>query len=69
MTTHTVRGRSKILLNRIWKSTNAFCHLLRNSGTTTVCRFRLLSCHVPNLQLHNILVAALSQEVCVTNCN
>jgi hypothetical protein len=44
MTTDTMRGR------RIYKSKNAFGHLLGISGTTAICRFRLLSRRVRNLQ-------------------
>ena len=39
---------------------------LGNSRTTTISRFCLLSRRVRNLQLHNMLVAALSKEVCAT---
>jgi len=34
-------------------------------NTTSFYRFRLLSRHVCNLQLHNTSVAVFNQEVCV----
>jgi len=41
------------------------CHLLGSSHTTSIYQFRLLSRRVRNLQLHTMLVAAFSEDICV----
>ena len=51
------------LLNGMEESKKAFCHLLGNSGTTAVHRFRWHSRRVCDLHLHNMLVAVRSQEI------